>query len=305
MKQKHFMDIENLRDGNTEFRRSNSIGFEPGDIIQISEKIDGANFSILYDTDKSCVVAFSRKQELTYDKTLSGAWNYAMQLDPAGFKNHPSWVVFGEWSVKNKIKYDDRFKNKWIVYDIYDKEIEQWLPQTMVRVWCEKYGFEYIHELYYGPFISWDHCRKFLNSPEYGNKQEGIVVKNQTKLNNSDTHVPFYLKIVNEDFKESMQREKVVDPEVEAAKAEALSIVQSIVTRNRIEKELFKMRDEGILPDKITPSDMKVVAQNLPKRIYDDCVKEENELVIAAGEFFGKLCGSQTMKIAREIILGE
>jgi hypothetical protein len=50
---------------------------------------------------------------------------------------------------------------------------------------------------------------------------------------------------------------------------------------------------------------MKLVARNLPKRIYDDCVKEENELVMAAGEYFGKMCGSTTMKHARDIILGD
>ena len=64
------------------------------------------------------------------------------------------------------------------------------------------------------------------------------------------------------------------------------------------------MRDEGILPETLQPSDMKLVAQNLPKRIYDDCVKEEKELVIAAGEHFGKMCGSQTMRLAREIVCG-
>ena len=135
---------------------------------------------------------------------------------------------------------------------------------------------------------------------------EGNVVKNQTKLNDPNTRQPFYLKIVNEDFKESMKiREKVLDPQVEAEKAEALRIVQSIVTKNRIEKELYKMRDEGIVPAQLQPSDMKLVAKNLPKRIYDDCVKEEKELVEAAGEHFGKMCGSQTMKLAREIIIGE
>ena len=64
------------------------------------------------------------------------------------------------------------------------------------------------------------------------------------------------------------------------------------------------MIDENILPAKIEPSDMRIVAQNLPKRIYDDCIKEENELVIEAGEFFGKMCGSKAMSFAKEIILG-
>ena len=57
------------------------------------------------------------------------------------------------------------------------------------------------------------------------------------------------------------------------------------------------------MPEKIEPQDMKIIAQNLPKRIFEDCVKEENELVIEAGEFFNKMCGSTTMNLARKIIL--
>lgn len=77
-----------------------------------------------------------------------------------------------------------------------------------------------------------------------------------------------------------------------------------VVTKRRVEKEIYKMRDEGIVPEKISPSDMKIVAQNLPKRIYKDCLKEERELVESAGEYFGKMCSSKAMCFAREIILG-
>lgn len=305
MKQKHFIDIENLREEDTELRPSNAKGFEIGDIIQISEKIDGSNAAIKYDPEMDNLAAFSRKQKLSYDKTLQGFWNYVQTLSVEPFRNHPSWFVFGEWNGTNKIKYLPEYTKKWIVYDIYDTETELWQHQDIVKKFCNDYGFLYIHELYYGEFVSWDHCKTFLNSPKYGDRQEGIVVKNMTKLNDADTHLPFYLKIVNEDFKESMKiREKVIDPAVEEAKAEAQKIADSIITRNRVEKELFKMRDEGIVPEKISPSDMKVVASHLPKRIYNDCLKEEKELVEAAGEYFGKMCGSTVMKHAREIILG-
>lgn len=305
MKQKHYIDIENLREKDTELRIGNGHGFKPGDIISITEKIDGANSCIAYDTETGNLAAFSRKQELTYDNNLSGFWNYAQLLDKKPFADHSSWRVFGEWGVKNKIIYDDRFKKKWIVYSIFDTAAERWLPQDTVKEWCKSYGFEYIHELYYGEFISWDHCRQFCHSPAYGDRQEGIVIRNITRLNDPNSREPFILKIVNDDFKESMKtREKVIDPEVENAKAEAQKIIEAIITKNRIEKELFKMRDEGILPDKIQPSDMRIVAQNLPKRIYDDCMKEERELVLAAGEYFGKMASGYTMRLAKEIILG-
>ena len=305
MKQKHFLDIENLRENDTELRRGNGYGFEKGDIVSITEKIDGSNSSISYDPETDSLIGFSRKQELSFNNTLQGFWNYVQTLDIKPFKDHPSWFVFGEQNGTNKIKYKPEYVKKWIIYDIYDSDTEQWQPQNVVKKFCEDYGFPYIHELYFGPFISWDHVRSFLHSPGYGDRQEGVVIKNQTKLNDPDSRLPFYLKIVNEDFKESMKtKEKVIDLEKEEAKAEAQKIVESIVTKNRIEKELFKMRDEGIIPEKLQPSDMKLVAQNLPKRIFDDCMKEEKELVLAAGEYFGKMCGAYTMKLAREVILG-
>ena len=64
------------------------------------------------------------------------------------------------------------------------------------------------------------------------------------------------------------------------------------------------MRDEGIIPTEWCEQDMKTVARNLPKRIYTDCVKEEPEVVRAAGQYFGKFCSVISMNYAREIILG-
>lgn len=305
MKQKHFIDIENLRETDTEFRPANSGGFEVGDIINISEKIDGSNACVAYDEETDSLVAFSRKQTLNFNNTLSGFWNYVQGLDKIPFENHPTWRVFGEWSgARNRIVYDDRFKNKWIIYDIYDTETEQWLPQSVVRDFCKEAGIEYIHVFYEGPFISWEHCRSFMTAPQYGNKQEGVIAKNETKLADVESRLPAYLKIVNESFKETMKpRVRETNKEVEAQKAKALELARSIVTRNRVEKELFKMRDEGLVPKKILPSDMKDVAKLLPKRIYDDCMKEEREIVLACGEYFSKACGSLTMKFAKEIIL--
>ena len=96
--------------------------------------------------------------------------------------------------------------------------------------------------------------------------------------------------------------EKIIDPEKENARAEAFKIMESIVTKNRVEKELSKMRDEGIVPDKITNKDFGTIARNLPKRIYEDLLKEEKELLMACGEFGGKMCSSITIRIVREVI---
>lgn len=300
------MDISRVKFGD-DLTSSNTGGFEVGDIIQITEKWDGSNASIRYDIETGKLVAFSRRLELTFNNTLNGFWNYVQGLNPDDYKNTPNYVIFGEWGVKNAIRYNPEAYGKWYVYDIYDVEKEEYLPQTEVKKFVEEHGLTYIHVLYEGEFVSWEHCKTFCNSPAYGDKQEGIAIKNQTKLNNPYSRTPFVLKIVNECFsevKKDSHRQKIEDPQKIKEREYVQSIVDMVVTKRRVEKEIFKMRDEGIVPEKIEPSDMKIVAQNLPKRIYEDCLKEERELVESAGEYFGKMCSSKAMCFAREIILG-
>lgn len=300
------MDISRVKFGD-ELTPSNTGGFEVGDIIQITEKWDGSNASIRYDAETGKLVAFSRRLELSYNNTLNGFWNYVQSLNSEDYKDTPNYVIFGEWGVKNAIQYRTDAYGKWYVYDIYNVEKEEYLPQSEVKKFVDEHNLTYIHVLYEGEFISWDHCMMFCNSPAYGDMQEGIVIKNQTKLNNPYSSTPFVLKIVNDCFsevKKNNHKQKIEDPQKIQEKEYAQSIVDQIVTKRRIEKEIYKMRDEGIVPDKIAPQDMKIVAMNLPKRIYDDCLKEEKELVEAAGQHFGKLCGSKAMYFAKEIILG-
>lgn len=304
MVQKHFMDIENLRETDTDLRQSNAGAFEVGDLIQITEKVDGSNACVAYDSETDSLVAFSRKQELSWNNTLEGFWNYVRTLNKEPFKAYPNYRVFGEWLRKNKILYRPECMKIWYVYDIYDVDKEQYLPQSEVKAFCKEANLTYVHVLYEGSFVSWEHCKSFCHNPAYGDVQEGCVVKNESKLDSKDNKQPFYLKIVNESFKET-QKVKTVDLEKEAEKTKAYTLAESIVTKNRVEKELYKMRDEQMIPEKLEPKDMKLVAKALPQRIYADCVKEEVEVVEACGEHFGKACSSLSMKYAREIILGE
>ena len=308
MKQKNYVDIQNIREKNTDLTEANTGAFEVGDLIQITEKFDGSNASACWDPDENCMACFSRTQELTGTNSLNGFKEYILTLPDKTkdvFKEHPELVLFGEWSNKNKIVYSDTGKKKhWYVFDIYNRKKEIWEPQTFVKEICQLAGLEYIQELYSGPFVSWEHCKEFLHKNSYGDTQEGIVVKNQSKLQNDEIRLPKYIKIVNDEFKERMSvRQRIIDPEVELAKQNAQAITDSIVTRNRVEKMIYKLRDEGIFPEKILPTDMKLVAQNLPKRVYEDCLKEEIESVRAAGEYFSKQCQSNTMRFAKEILL--
>ena len=308
---KHFVDIEVLREkdedlGNGLIKRGNAGAFRKGDLISITEKIDGSNASIAYDKDNNVIKAFSRKKELNENDTLDGFYIYVKGLDITnifGNVEEQNYVIFGEWLRKNKIKYNSECMHKWYVYSIFDKFNEKWLDQTVVKKFCKEHNLLYVHELYWGPFISWEHCRSFCNSPMYGERQEGIVVRDLDALNRVDLRTPHILKIVNDDFKESMKaRVREIDPEKEEERQRAFELMSSIVTKNRIEKMLLKLRDEQIIPSELTPEDMGLIAKNLPKRIFDDCLKEEPEIMDACKDYAGKMCGSITMSIVRSII---
>ena len=304
---KHYMDISRIKEiGETEFTESNVGCFVVGDMIQISEKVDGANASIALDEEGN-LVAFSRKQQLDYNNNLRGFWNYVQELDKTKFQDLGKRVIFGEWLCSHTVKYNADAYNKWYVYDMWDTETEQWLPQYIVKEFAESHGLEYVHVLYEGEFISWDHCKSFLNSSAYGNDQEGIVIKNQTRINDPNTRQPFYLKIVNDSFSETKVKnhvKKALDPQHQEEKNQAEEMAKQLITKERILKEINKMIDESILPEKLQPKDMSVIAKNLPSRVYHDLIKEEIEFIAVSNQYFGKAVNAVVMNYAKQIVLG-
>ena len=319
--QKKFIEIDYIReddlvigkkdDGTDAIRPKNTEAFEPGDIIQITTKIDGANASIAWDETTSKLEIFSRTNLLNSPGALRGFYDYVKtEIEPkTDWSIYKDFVFFGEWCVGHTIKsYNKEWFNKWRVYDIWCKSTGCYVSQEQVKAICKQLSLNYIEELYYGPFISWDHCKSFLNkSIVYGPEQEGIVIKNQSKLNNENNKAPAYLKIVNECFKESQhskKEKKTLDPEAEAAKAEAVKLAASIVTEARVRKLILKLVDEGLVPAELQPKDMGIVMKQLPKRCFADCLKEESETVKQLGEFAGKFIAAEAAKQARKIVIG-
>lgn len=307
MIQKHYMDIDGIREGQGELMNGNTAGFEVGDIIQITEKFDASNACACYDIETDSMVAFSRKKELTGigNAGLSGFFEYVQNLDKEAWKKYPNYRVFGEWSgAKNHICYPDEHRCKWYVFDIYDTATEKWLQQEYVRRFAYEMNLDYIREWYYGPFVSWEHVKSFCHADEggYGVGSEGIVVKNQSKLNSTDTHFPFYIKIVNDKYKEKANIKVRTPQKASEEMLLAQEVAIALVTKNRVQKELFKMRDEGLLEFPLEPKDMGTIAKTLPRRMFNDCMKEDKEEITPVLKHFGKFCGTLTMKFAKEIV---
>lgn len=296
MQHKKFMDIQRIKE-------DISGNFEAGDFIYIEEKIDGANASIRYDPKANIVVAQSRKQILSPTNNLRGFYEFTQKLDVNSVKSAlgSNLIIFGEFLVPHSVDYPEDKYNKFYVFDVYDTEAEAYLPQKDAINIANQLNLMYVPIFYVGEFVSWEQCMEYVGRTDLGGEfGEGIVIKNQTKLNDPNTRQPFYLKIVAEKFVETKtyKSKKPKSAEELQSRAEAEAIVESIVTDARVTKILHKFIDEGILPEKWGASDMSIVAKNLPKAVYEDCLKEEPEIVKSVVNF-GRISGGICMRIAR------
>jgi hypothetical protein len=299
-----YTDIERLKPKYTDM-------FTPGDRIVVSEKVDGSNSSFSYDPDKGVVVACSRRQILDFNKTLNGFWNWVQNFDSDFIKNitdNGRYTIYGEWLVKNKIHYPDDAYHKFYMFDVYDAETGCYLPYEEM---CGFYARLKLPSntppiflapvLYVGPFISWEHLYSFVGKSELGAEVgEGCVIHSQTHLDKHGKYLT-HVKLVSEKFAEIQKTKKPIDPEIMKAKEAERELALTIVTKRRVEKSIQRLVEDGLIPTDWDETNMKTISQNLPRAVYNDCVKEESETVAALPNF-GKICGSETMRWVREIL---
>lgn len=298
MSQKRYIDIERLKD-----KYINT--FTVGEHIVCQEKLDGSNCALSFDNEGNFHV-YSRKTELSPTNNLRGFYEYALTLDKEKLWSilRARYIIFGEWLVSHTVKYAPEVMKKFYVFDIYDKETEQYTPWEFTKKIADLLGFTTVPLIYDGPFISWEHIRNFvgytqLNAEPCG---EGVVIKSQDRLDNKSSRTPAYVKIVSEKFSEVHEtKSRVVDPEKLAARAVAEEVARSIVTERRVQKILEKFIDEGTLRADWDEHDMGSIAKIVPRAVYDDCMKEEPETVLSI-EGFGKICGSITMQFVRSFL---
>ena len=222
MEQKKFMDIKRIVQEYEMHKYKITWAVEPGDHIGIQIKIDGCNASVRYDPETGKLASFSRKQQIVRTKDVDATskfLDYVDTLDAEKFQKYPDYVFFGEWMTRHRVPYPEKYLNIWIMYDVYDLKADGYLPQKQVKALAAEVGVPYIHVLYDGPFVDWDHCRSFMRITKYtdGDCEEGIIVKNMSKLNNPDSRAPFVLKIVNEKFSEMKAQKAPITSEQDAA----------------------------------------------------------------------------------------
>lgn len=317
---KHFVDIEHLREADTiigeAVRPKNDSAFHLGDKVVIQHKIDGSNGSFRWEDGE--LKAYSRKKELTKDNNNRGFYQFVKALPDyivRFAKDHSNMIFFGEWEQKHTIVYNSDVYNKFYMYDIYDVNGEYYLNQTRVEIIAGMFhsltdGIEYIATYYTGPFKGWNHAKQYLHKNTYGDKQEGIIIKNQDHLLKNEVEsssAPSYIKIVNAEFKEIQIKnriKKIVDPNKDIERQHAMDVMEQIVTEARVRKELNKAIDEGLLPTTLLSQTMKDIVKIIPNRVYEDCIKEESLVVKEAGDYAKKACCKITTDLLRKIVLG-
>lgn len=209
---------------------------------------------------------------------------------------------------KHSIKYPDDVMKNFYMFDVWDKKTEQYLPFEDTRSIFSRLsdcGIERFVPIFYtGAFVSWEHALSFVGKTEMGAEPcgEGIVIKRQSKLDSKSSRDPFYVKIVSEKFSEvHKSKPKTIDPEkmaqLEAEKAE----VATVVTKRRCIKMLQKFEEDNIIPSDWGGESMKIISKSLPAAVFEDCRKEEPE-VVTANKKFGKICAQLCMQYAREIL---
>lgn len=303
MTQKKYIDIERCKEAYAN-------KFVVGEPIVIQEKIDGSNAAVAYDVDNDVLVAFSRRQTLSEENTLNGFYNWVQSLPADKVKEiiGDRYIIFGEWMTKHSIKYPDDVMKNFYMFDVWDKKTEQYLPFEDTRSIFSRLsecGIERFVPIFYtGAFVSWEHTLSLVGKTEMGAEPcgEGIVIKRQSKLDSKSSRDPFYVKIVSEKFSEvHKSKPKTIDPEkmaqLEAEKAE----VATVVTKRRCIKILQKFEEDNIIPSDWGGESMKLISKNLPAAVFEDCRKEEPE-VVAANKKFGKICAQLCMQYAREIL---
>lgn len=293
MEHKKYKDIERLKESFYD-------GFKVGDIISITEKIDGANSSYQYDTETDSLVSFSRRKVLDFQNTLQGFYEFVSKLDKEKYKKYPNLRFFGEWLVKHTIIYKDEAYRNFYCFDIYDMEKNEYLLQTEVKQLCKELNITYVPEFYYGKFQSWEHVKTFVGKSIYAiNSGEGVVIKNDSRINSTDK-IPYYTKIVAEDFAEK-KKVKVQELSKLEQKSKYQALAESIVTEPRVRKQLNILIEDNIIPTDWDEHNMKEIAQNIPRMIYNDCIKEESDTVDVI-EDFGKFSSKISMNIVRKIL---
>lgn len=256
-------------------------------ICVVTEKVDGTNFRFWLDDNLNFVFG-GRNQELDTPELAKG-YTRAIEYILNKFEDWPkenlrtmrNMIFFGEFMRKHKINYEFDLIPPVIIFDIFHKKEQRFLPYAENRKLVTFFGLDFIEVIDSGPAIEVKkRLDKYFGTSVYGKvEREGFVIKNYESQ--------IFAKVVRDGFHE----EKIVKPGKEY---NDLWIIDKWGTEARIDKFLYEIAEGGDLSKKLISP--------VARAVYND-IWEEHWQDIAAGDRLNpKECLSHVHKLVAQRI---
>ena len=257
-----------------------------GTEVVVMEKLDGANASFgIIDGE---LKMFSRNQELNEYNTLRGFYDWVRHnVDPR--KLFVSTIYFGEWLVPHTVQYKKEVQNEFYLFDIYDVKTDTYLDWNITVQVAKHLGLRTPEVFFRGELHSMTDVDKYLGQSELTdipNAGEGIVVK--------DYEGQQFVKIVSDKFKET---KSIKQPSLD--RTDIGTLIDSVLTPQRVEKLIHKKIDLGLLPTELDITDTGNVLKALSSDVVNDIFEEEMHIFL---DMLRKKIGKKTPTVVRELL---
>lgn len=275
-----------------------------GDIISITEKLDGANSSFIYDEDNDIKIScYSRKMQLSDENKLRGFYDWIVNnIVPIKNQLNKNYRYIGEWLVPHKVKYKEEYYKRFYLFSIWDEVKQRYLSDEIVIKEAKRLGLETVEYFYLDKFISYEHFLGFIgksNKTEIPNNGEGIVVKNWNYLDRYGKQV--FVKLVSSQFAEIQKQKLPKNPNISNQSDE---LIKSVLTKPRVEKIIYKLIDEGLLnKNEVIIENMGKLLKLLGGEVLEDILKEESEILLPIEDnILKKRIGKILPRLVKDII---
>ena len=257
-----------------------------GTEVVVMEKLDGANASFGIIDGK--LKMFSRNQELNEHNTLRGFYDWVRHnVDPR--KLFVSTIYFGEWLVPHTVQYKKESQCEFYLFDIYDVKTDTYLDWNITVQAAKHLGLRTPEVFFRGELHSMTDVDKYLGRSELTeapNTGEGIVVK--------DYEGQQFVKIVSDKFKET---KSIKQPSLD--RTDIGTLIDSVLTPQRVEKLIHKKIDLGLLPTELDITDTGNVLKALSSDVVNDIFEEEMHIFL---DMLRKKISKKTPIVVRELL---
>ena len=274
MEQKKYTDVTRLG------HKSTAGVLNKGDNIVIQEKLDGANAA--FSIENGELYTFSRNTKLSPENTLGGFYNFVLDtFDKWKDFLDEDHIYFGEWLNPHKVKYEG-YEKQFFLFDIYSKSEGRYLDFKFVEREAERLDLNLIPVFYEGVYESFEQLEQYIGKTKLngklGDKElgEGIVVKNVDYRDRFGNQL--FVKLVVDEFREVQKQKKAKNP-TEFMNTKEYILAESVATKARVEKIIYKLRDENIIGDEIEKKDFGLIFKECNIRTWEDVLKEESESI--------------------------